>query len=177
METNQELRAEIERQMAETFHEDAHMSWCEEFGDGTNEPDMDPIDPGALKAARELRDALESAHGKSLDVLFHKTCEYAMTDGYDTHCTAEYFGHYTAMTHMGHGVGLGDYFGDRAEKFMNVPYGEFGCHYLEDLDRYPIPIPCPDDLSEADATKKNAEVLTEILAKGPGPLFAPRKDT
>lgn len=175
METNQELRAEIERQMAATLYEDAHMSWCEEYGDGSNEPDMDEIDPGALKAARELRDALENAHGKPLDILFHEACAIAMSEGFDTHCTPEYFGHYTAMTHMGHGVGLGDYFGDRAEKFMDVPWGEFGYYYLENDEKYPIPFDPPSPEQQA----RHAEILAMLEAdrpKDPGPLFAPRKD-
>lgn len=175
METNQELRAEIEREMADSLNLLAHTDWVEEYGNG-EDPGYDEPDPGAVKAARELRDALETQHGKSLDYLYHKVCEMASEDGLsEMHRTPEYFGHYTVMSHLGHGVGIWDYFGDRAEKFLNVPYGEFSYFHLENEEKYPLPEPEP--LSpEQQARNREICAVLDLIPQRPGSLFAPGKD-
>ncbi len=85
----------------------------------------DDIDPAAQHAARTLL----------IDMLRANSCASAAAllgkcpDEGDRPHTVETLGHYAAMQAMGHGVGLGDAFGDR--DCLAVPYVEFGSHSLE----------------------------------------------
>ena len=85
----------------------------------------DDIDPAATHAARTLL----------FDMLRANSCADAAAmlakcpDEGDRPHTLETLGHYAAMQAMGHGVGLGDAFGDH--ECLRVPYVEFGSHSLE----------------------------------------------
>ena len=85
----------------------------------------DAIDSAAIHAARTLL----------LDMLRANECADAAEmlarcpDEGDRPHTLEMLGHYAAMQAMGHGVGLGDAFGDH--ECLRVPYVEFGSHSLE----------------------------------------------
>lgn len=85
----------------------------------------DEIDPAAVHAARTLL----------FDMLRANACVDAAAllalcpDDGDRPHTAEMLGHYAAMQAMGHGVGLGDAFGNH--DCLIVPYFEFGSHSLE----------------------------------------------
>lgn len=85
----------------------------------------DEIDPAATHAARTLL----------VDMLRANRCADAAAllarcpDEGDRPHTVAMLGHYAAMQAMGHGVELGDAFGDH--DCLIVPYCEFGPHSLE----------------------------------------------
>lgn len=87
----------------------------------------DEVDPAATHAARTLL----------FDMLRANACADAATllakcpDDGDRPHSLEMLGHYAAMQAMGHGVGLGDAFGDH--DCLRVPYIEFtDCHLERD---------------------------------------------
>lgn len=86
------------------------------------------IDPAALHAGRTLRMDMERMNGRSVAEMM---AEIESTADGDRPATLECFGHYSAMQAMGHGVGLGDAFGNETAEKLKVPYCEFGSHSLE----------------------------------------------
>ena len=138
-------RDEIIHHMTQAFWASAWAGWCDECGPGTagNGSDVmdempEEVDPSAIKVANELAEALEKRHGMGLEALFNRAVEISeRDDDGDRPRTAEMFGHYTAMEHMGHGVGLWDALGDKACKFVDVPYGEYHHLFFEDEEKYP----------------------------------------
>ena len=85
----------------------------------------DEIDPAAIHAARTLLHDMLRANGAQDAGALLARCP---DDGDRPHTLAT-LGHYAAMQAMGHGVGLGDAFGDH--DCLIVPYIEFGSHSLE----------------------------------------------
>ena len=85
----------------------------------------DEIDPAAIHAARTLLHDMLRANGSQDAGALLARCP----DEGDRPHTLETLGHYSAMQAMGHGVGLGDAFGD--DDCLIVPYIEFGSHSLE----------------------------------------------
>ena len=85
----------------------------------------DEIDPAANHAARTLLHDMLRANGSQDAGDLLARCP----DEGDRPHTLETLGHYSAMQAMGHGVGLGDAFGD--DDCLIVPYIEFGSHSLE----------------------------------------------
>ena len=85
----------------------------------------DDIDPAATHAARTLLFDMLRANGCADAAAMLAKCP----DEGDRPHTLEMLGHYAAMQAMGHGVGLGDAFGDH--DCLDVPYVEFGSHSLE----------------------------------------------
>ena len=86
------------------------------------------IDPAAVHAARTLRMDIERTNGASIVELMTRI--KGIADG-DRPATMEFFGHYSAMQAMGHGVGLHDAFGSDVYDTIKVPYVEFGEYSLE----------------------------------------------
>lgn len=82
-------------------------------------------DPSAIHAARTLLHDMLRANGAHDAGALLARCP----DEGDRPHTLETLGHYAAMQAMGHGVGLGDAFGDY--DCLIVPYIEFGSHSLE----------------------------------------------
>lgn len=95
------------------------------------------IDPAALHAAKTLHFDMVRANavpdeykcGLGLEWLYAHVL--MLEDGGDRELTPENFGHYCAMQAMGHGVGLGDAFGEAVRSAITVPYVEFGSHSLQ----------------------------------------------
>ena len=85
----------------------------------------DEIDPAAIHAARTLLHDMLRANGAQDAGALLARCP----DEGDRPHTLATLGHYSAMQAMGHGVGLGDAFGD--PDCLIVPYIEFGSHSLE----------------------------------------------
>lgn len=85
------------------------------------------LDPAAVSAARTLRMDMESKNGKTVAQLLS---EIECNGNGDRPETMEYFGHYSAMQAMGHGVGLHDAFGSDVYESIKVPYVEFGSYSL-----------------------------------------------
>ncbi len=85
----------------------------------------DEVDPAATHAAETLLHDMLRANGCPDAASMLARCP----DEGDRPHTLETLGHYSAMQAMGHGVGLGDAFGDH--KCLNVPYVEFGDYSLE----------------------------------------------
>lgn len=85
----------------------------------------DEIDSAAIHAAETLMHDMLRANGCSDAAALLSRCP----DAGDRPHTLETLGHYAAMQAMGHGVGLGDAFGDHA--CLRVPYVEFGDYSLE----------------------------------------------
>jgi hypothetical protein len=113
-------------------------AWADACEESENAPSLsgceimdvmpDDIDPAALHAARTLRMDMESANGKTIAQMLAYIVEVGNGDRPNT---AEYFGHYSAMQAMGHGVGLHDAFGREVYGTLRVPYVEFGSHSLD----------------------------------------------
>ena len=82
-------------------------------------------DPAAIHAARTLLHDMLRANGCADARAMLARCP----DEGDRPHTLATLGHYSAMQAMGHGVGLGDAFGD--DDCLIVPYIEFGSHSLE----------------------------------------------
>lgn len=79
----------------------------------------DEIDPAAIMEAQTLlADMLRSNYCNDADALLARC-----PDEGDRPHTVEMLGHYSAMQAMGHGVGLGDAFGN--PDCLQVPYVEF----------------------------------------------------
>ena len=85
----------------------------------------DEIDPAAIHAAETLLHDMLRANGCADAAALLARCP----DEGDRPHTLEMLGHYAAMQAMGHGVGLGDAFGDH--DCLHVPYVEFGYYSLE----------------------------------------------
>lgn len=85
----------------------------------------DAIDPAATHAARTLMFDMLRANGCPDAAAMLAKCPDEGNRPY----TLETLGHYAAMQAMGHGVGLGDAFGDH--DCLTVDYIEFGSHSLE----------------------------------------------
>ncbi len=83
------------------------------------------IDPAASHAARTLLFDMLRANQAADAAALLAMCP----DKGDRPHSLEMLGHYAAMQAMGHGVGLGDAFGDH--DCVRVPYVEFGSHSLE----------------------------------------------
>jgi len=129
-------RTEIIQNMARAYYESSYMDWVEEY------PDMEEgegcgVDPECVWYAFSLADELEKQHGKHLAEIFADAVAISVANNAGGRPrNEEMFGHYAAMEHMGHGVGLWDALGQEACKFVNVPYGEFS--YLDmDPKRFP----------------------------------------
>ncbi len=126
---------EIELHMARAFFANAWADYVEENGDGMRLSGKEimtimpaDIDPAAIHAARTLRIDMERANGKTIaELMAYVISAHAG----DRPATPEYFGHYCAMQAMGHGVGLGDAFGNEVRERVTVPYVEFGSYSLE----------------------------------------------
>lgn len=88
----------------------------------------DTVDPAATHAAITLAMGMEKINSKSIAEMMEDIIHIA--DG-DRPATLEYFGHYSAMQAMGHGVGLDDAFGKEEYELIKVPYLEFGSYSLE----------------------------------------------
>ena len=83
------------------------------------------IDPAAVHAADMLLTAMLRANGCADAGEMLARCPDAGDRPHDL----ESLGHYAAMQAMGHGVGLGDAFGNH--DCLTVPHVEFGSHSLE----------------------------------------------
>lgn len=83
------------------------------------------VDPAATHAAQTLLFDMLRANGCADAAAMLAMCP----DEGDREHTLETLGHYAAMQAMGHGVGLGDAFGDH--ECLRVPYVEFGGYSLE----------------------------------------------
>ena len=83
------------------------------------------IDPAAIRAAGALLTAMLRANGCADAGEMLARCP---DDGDRAH-NMQNLGHYAAMQAMGHGVGLGDAFGDH--DCLIVPYIEFDSHSLD----------------------------------------------
>lgn len=109
----------------------AYADHCEEIGDplrGEIMNQLPELPDCATQVAAELVRVLvaENPMFPDLDSLF----AYAVdAHNGDRAPTAENFGHYLAMQAMGHGVGLGDAFGDAVYETLVVPH--FDGVYLE----------------------------------------------
>lgn len=126
---------EFEKHAALAFFASAWADAAEESENGPNLSGCEimdeipaEIDPAAIHAARTLRMDMERVNGASIDDLMARI--EPMADG-DRPATLEYFGHYSAMQAMGHGVGLYDAFGSEVYETIRVPYVEFGMASLE----------------------------------------------
>ena len=84
------------------------------------------IDPAATHAADTLLFDMLRANGCADAAAMLARCP----DEGDREHNLESLGHYAAMQAMGHGVGLGDAFGD--PDCLIVPYVEFGDHSLSE---------------------------------------------
>lgn len=126
---------EFEKHAARAFFASA---WADAADDADNGPNLSgceimdvmpsEIDPAAIHAAQTLRMDMERVNGASIDNLITRIVTIA--DG-DRPATMEFFGHYSAMQAMGHGVGLDDAFGREVYDTIEVPYCDFGQHSLE----------------------------------------------
>lgn len=88
----------------------------------------DDIDPAASHAATTLAMDMERLNSRSIAEMMEDIENVG--DG-DRPETLEYFGHYSAMQAMGHGVGLEDAFGKEVHELIKVPYLEFGSYSLQ----------------------------------------------
>ena len=108
--------------MAKAFFGSAWADYVEEHDVmslmGTEILDVMPtdIDPAALHAANTLLLDLERLHKQRIEDLWQQH-----SGGLD----ADKWGHYAAMSAMGHGVGLGDW-----DVVLKIPYMEFGAYSL-----------------------------------------------
>lgn len=101
----------------------------------------DETDPAAIHAAVNLTHGLARLNsGRTPEDLFALAQAIQESDLYrhgpqylqgDRELTHDMFGHYLAMQAMGHGVGLGDAFGQLVRDAIKVPYVEFGGYSLE----------------------------------------------
>lgn len=125
---------EFQHHAARAFFASAWADMCDEDGpgipSGAEVMDImpDEIDSAARHAARTLMMDMERANGKTIEALMSDI--QGIADG-DRDATMEFFGHYSAMQAMGHGVGLYDAFGRDVYESITVPYVEFGSHSLE----------------------------------------------
>ena len=106
-------------------------AWADAVGYSTPGGDImddmpDVIDPAAVHAADTLLRDMLRANGCTDAAAMLARCP----DDGDRDHTMEALGHYAAMQAMGHGVGLGDAFGDHY--CLIVPYVEFGDHSLSE---------------------------------------------
>lgn len=132
--TESDETAEFELHAAKAFFASAWADAADEsddspIGAGTEIFDVmpDETDAAAMRAARTLRMDMERENGRSIGDMLGLIERDG--DG-DRDNTIEHFGHYSAMQAMGHGVGLGDAFGDAVHDAIKVPYVEFGSHSL-----------------------------------------------
>lgn len=125
------IRDEFVHHAAMAFFASAYADMADEAGQSLSGEIMDQlpneIDIAAMHAANTLAMQIENSNKWEIEVLF---AHIASEGNGDRPNTVEYFGHYAAMQAMGHGVGLGDAFGAKVEKFINVPYIEFGAYSL-----------------------------------------------
>ena len=114
---------------ARAFFASAWADQMDEAGDPPRGEIMDQLpaatDPAAHRAARTLLHAMLRDNGCADAMAMLARCP----DEGDRPHTLATLGHYAAMQAMGHGVGLGDAFGDN--DCLIVPYIEFGSHHLE----------------------------------------------
>lgn len=114
------------------FFASAWADQAEENGDSISGEIMDqypPVyDPAAIHAATTLAMDMERLNSRSIAEMMEDVIHIA--DG-DRMVTLEYFGHYSAMQAMGHGVGLEDAFGKEVHELIKVPYLEFGSYSLQ----------------------------------------------
>lgn len=114
---------------ARAFFASACADMAEENGHALRGEIMDQIpgtiDPAAVQAAEALLSDMLRANGCADAGELLARCP---DDGDRPH-DLESLGHYAAMQAMGHGVGLGDAFGDH--DCLIVPYIEFGSHSLD----------------------------------------------
>jgi hypothetical protein len=147
MSNDTETRHEIVYHMAKAFFACAWADYSEQVGPhypaGCEIMDAMPgdedTDPAAVLHAFELCDTIEKKHSLHIAEIFRQAVAISEEDdGGDHPRTTEYFGHYAAMSAMGHGVGMWDALGGRADKFVGTPdiYMEFS---FLDLDpkKYP----------------------------------------
>lgn len=134
-------RQEIVSHMIRAFFADAWASWNEEYSD-TNVSGMDimdvmpeEMDPSAVAAGNKLATEMEQLNGMSLPEIMTK--HQSIADG-DREYTEEMFGHYAAMSAMGHGVGLWDAFGDQFDQSVKTPHMDWGVVELDPM-KYPMP--------------------------------------
>lgn len=131
---------DFEAHAAKAFFASAWSDQIEEnggsLGAGTEIFNVMPnvIDPAAIHAARTLRTGIERTNGKSINDILGLIERDG--DG-DRDNTVEFFGHYSAMQAMGHGVGLYDAFGSGIHDAIKIPYVEFSSCSLENDYTYP----------------------------------------
>jgi hypothetical protein len=130
------MRQTIIDAMAEAFFASAWVDLQNESENGMNLSGVetfdvmpDETDPAAIEAAEKLCYSIEGAHNETIAEIFRLLCNLTENEG-DREHTPEMFGYYAAMQAMGHGVGLYNAFGPRAE-IVNVPYMEFSPYNLE----------------------------------------------
>ena len=88
------------------------------------------IDPAAIEAAQSLLNKMELQNNLTIEEMLAYIED---NDDGDREPTIEFFGHYSAMQAMGHGVGLRDAFGKCVSEVIRVPYIDF-CNYSLEKD-------------------------------------------
>jgi hypothetical protein len=134
------LTEEIELAMAKAFFASAWADQVEDTDD-PNAPNLsgqeimdvmpDEIDPAATHAATTLRMDMERVNNLPMQNIYERVRMIRDRRQGDRPMTPAMFGHYCAMQAMGHGVGLGDAFGEDVYEAIKVPYVEFGMGSLE----------------------------------------------
>ena len=107
-------------------------AWAEQCEDSDNEEMLSgqeimqimphDIDPAAIEAAQSLLHKMELQNNRTIEDMLAYIED---NDDGDREPTIEFFGHYSAMQAMGHGVGLYDAFGSGVYESIKVPYVEF----------------------------------------------------
>ena len=141
-----EIRHDIVSHMALAFFASAWADYSEQVGPhyppGCEIMNVmpDETDPSAVWAAFDLCDRIEKLHGLHMAEIFRSAVNISEREGSgDRPRNTEMFGHYSAMSAMGTGVGLWDALGSSADDFVNVSevgYMEFSW-YDFDPDKYP----------------------------------------
>lgn len=81
-----------------------------------------PTSESAQSHALEYADNLKAENGRSLIKLFSEACEADSEATFTNNQHARKFGHYLAMSAMGHGV---SWFDDHAKFDITIPYSEY----------------------------------------------------
>lgn len=112
-------------------------AWAEQCEDSDNEEILSgqeimqimphDIDPAAIEAAQSLLGKMELQNNRTIEDMIAYIED---NDDGDREPIIEFFGHYSAMQAMGHGVGLYDVFGSGVYETIKVPYVEFGSYSL-----------------------------------------------